>query len=323
MAKQMAADLKAGDHIATFLQIDEASVFNFQKKPGKYAVFTFKDRSGSVKGVCWDRGEEYFSSFGDGQVVFVEGRVESYRGSIQIVVDAIIDKPDGSFDPDDFLVKTTLDVEALCAYISETIGKIKNRHIRQLLELFYEDPEFADKFRRSPAAKSIHHSYLGGLAEHTANCLRLAETLCDVYPQLDRDLLYAGVLLHDSGKTVELSCEHSVDYTDQGRLLGHIVIGYTMVLDKIRQIEGFPDSKKDELLHLIISHHGENATGSPKRPKMAEACALHFLENLDAQTKRFLQIVEESGPGAREAKWTAYNRMLERYIYRKPVDEDQ
>jgi len=323
VAKQLIQNMNEGDVISTYLQVEEAQIFSFRNKPGKYSLFSFSDRSGTIKGICWDRGEEYFNQISDGSIVRINGKAVIYNGQLQITVEKMSPDLDHDFDPTDFLPVTAMDVDELLNYMLSRIAKIKNSHLKQLLDSFFGDSAFAEKFKRAPAAKSIHHSYLGGLIEHTSNCLRLADTLSDIYPQLDADLLACGVMLHDIGKTVELSFDEKVDYTDEGRLLGHIVLGQTMVLDHIRAIPDFPHSLSLELRHLIVSHHGENSTGSPKRPKMAEACALHFLENLDAQTKRFIQIIEDGSRKKKDSQWTNYDRLLERYLYRKPTDEDQ
>ncbi len=315
--------MREGDIVSTYLQVDDAQLFSFRNKQGKYALFNLSDISGSIKGICWDRGEEYYGTISNDSVVRLMGKIELYNGQLQINIDKMTTELDSDYDPADFLPVSGLDVDKLFGSILIRIEKTNNKYLKQLLESFFKDEKFAEMFKRSPAAKSIHHSYLGGLAEHTSNCLRLAETLCDIYPQLDADLLCTGVILHDIGKTVELSYDEKLNYTDEGRLLGHIVLGQTMVLDRIRQIPDFPESLRIEILHMIISHHGENMTGSPKRPKMAEACALHFLENLDAQTKRFIQILEDGQRNKKDTQWTFYDRLLERYLYRKPTDEEQ
>jgi len=319
----MITDLKENDIVATYLQVEEGQLFGFRNKQGKYAIFTFTDKSGSIKGVCWDRGEEYYKLLSDGQIVYVNGKTVIYNGQHQITVDRISTELDSDCVPTDFLPSTTLNTEEMYEYLLGQIAATRNVFVKQLLESFFADPEFAETFKKSPAAKSIHHSYLGGLLEHTTNCLKLSNTLCDIYPQLDRDVLNAGVMMHDMGKTVELSYDEKMDYTDEGRLLGHIVLGHTMILDHIRAIPNFPINLSYHIQHLIISHHGENATGSPKRPKTPEACALHYLENLDAQTKRFIQIVEDTSNFKKDSDWTAYDRLLERYLYRKPADEEQ
>ena len=324
MAKQMISDMKEGDIVSTCLQIEEGQLYSFRNKPGKYALFTFSDRAGSIKGVCWERGEKYYSEVADGEIVYVSGRVVLYNGTLQINVENMSRAGETDYDPADFLPVTVLDVDELYSYLLKRVEGLRNPYLRRLAEGFFHDPDFESVFKRAPAAKSIHHSYLGGLVEHTANCVKLAVTLCDIYPQLDRDILLAGVMLHDIGKTVELSFDAKLDYTDRGRLLGHIVLGQNIVLDRIRAIDGFPENLANEILHMIVSHHGEGETGSPKRPATAEACALHFLENLDAQTKRFLQIIEDGSKVRKDGgSWTSYDRLLERHLYRRPTDEEE
>lgn len=320
MAKQMIRDLREGDYVSSYLQVDGGNLFNFRNKPGMYAVFTLIDKSGYIKGVCWDNGEKYRREISDGDIVYIDGRVVVFNGQLQINVDKLRAGVEDEYDPSDFIAVSDLDVESLFNDILEVIPTIQNPYLRKILESFFHDEDFAEGFRKSPAAKSVHHSYLGGLLEHTRNCMKLALTLAEIYPQLDRDMLLTGVIIHDIGKTVEMSFDRKVDYTDRGRLLGHIVIGQQMVRDRIKTIDGFPETLEDELLHLVISHHGENATGSPKRPKTAEACALHFLENLDAQTKRFIQIIEDTSNHVKDSRWTNYNRLLERYLYLGPEE---
>jgi len=311
----MIRDFKEGEFVSTFLQLEDGNLYSFKNKPGHYAVFTFSDKTGYIKGVCWEKGESYHRSLADGTIVYVDGRIVTFNKQLQINIEKIVPNPQQEYDPADFMAVSDLDPDELFSEILETVDTMENEHLRAVLESFFKDEEFAAGYKKCPAAKAIHHSYLGGLLEHTRNCMRLALTLCELYPQLNRELLVAGVLLHDIGKTVELSFDTRVDYTDPGRLMGHIVIGQNMVRDVIKEMPDFPDSLAAELLHLIISHHGENATGSPKRPKTAEACALHFLENLDAQTKRFLQIIEDGSNHIKNSNWTIFDRLLERYLY--------
>jgi len=323
VSKQLIKDFKEGDYVSTFMQVEDGNLYSFKNKPGNYAVFTFSDRTGYIKGVCWDNGETYHKTVSDGSIVQVDGRVNTFNGTLQVNVEKLNPNPKQEFDPADFLAISPLDPEKLFSDILEAIERTKNQHLKKLLESFFHDEQFAEAFKKCPAAKSIHHSYIGGLAEHIRNCMLLAETLCVCYSQLKRDTLVTGVLLHDIGKTVELCFDTRVDYTDKGRLMGHIVIGQNMLVEKLKQFPDFPEPLADEIAHLIISHHGENSTGSPKRPKTPEACALHFLENLDAQTKRFIQIVEDSSNYLKNSNWTIYNRLLERYLYRGADEGDE
>lgn len=321
MAKQLIKDIRDGDFISSFFQIEGGQLNEFKSKSGKFAVLNLSDRSGVIRAVCWENGEKVYHSLEVGGIAYLQGRVNVFNNNLQINVDKIHMAQQGEFESSDFLPVGEVDVDARFAYVREIMETVKNPYLKKLLELFFDDPEIAEPFKRSPAAKSIHHNYIGGLIEHITNCVTIAETLCGIYPQLNRDLLITGTLLHDIGKIRELSFDTKIDYTDEGRLTGHLVIGERMLWERIRTIEGFPTHLENEILHLIISHHGENNTGSPKRPKMAEACALHFLENLDAQTKRFIQLIEGSNSPGKSA-WTTYDRMLERYVYKGYPDDD-
>lgn len=311
----MIGDMKEGDFVSTFAQVEDSRLFGFKNKPGNYAVFTLSDKSGYIKGVCWNNGELYHRTVTDGSIIYIDGKVVQFNGQVQVNVEKLIAEPKQEHDPADFMQITPMDIDTMYQDVIDIIDAVKNPHLKKILESFFKDEDFAQGFKKCPAAKSVHHSYIGGLLEHTRNCAKLALALCELYPQLKRDLLVAGVLMHDMGKTVELSFDIKVDYTDRGRMLGHLVIGQNMILEKLNAMPDFPENLGVELMHLIVSHHGEGATGSPKRPKTAEACALHFLENLDAQTKRFIQIIEDTTNHMRNSKWTAYDRLLERYLY--------
>ena len=311
-------DLADGDFVSSFFHIEGGQLYEFKNKNGKYAIFNLSDRTGDIRGVCWEKGEEIYKSIEIGSIVYVEGRVVTFNRALQVNVDKIHMELDGDFDPADFLPVSTQDIDGMFTYMLSEVEAVRNPWMKKLLKSFFADPEFAEVFKQCPAAKTIHHNYIGGLVEHTSNCVRLAKTLCEIYPQLRKDLLVTGTMLHDIGKTVELSFDSKIDYTDEGRLTGHLVIGERMLWEKMKEMEGFPVSLRNEILHLIISHHGENSTGSPKRPKTPEACALHFLENLDAQTKRFIQLLEgNTAPGG----WTGYDRLLERYLYHGYADD--
>ncbi|MFH1538126.1 MAG: HD domain-containing protein [bacterium] len=314
MAKQLVKELENGDAVSAHFQVNNSQLYEFRNKPGRYAILQLSDKSGSVRGVCWDNGEEIHQNTPVDSVVHVEGRVESFNAQLQVIIRSVSPARDDEYDSSDFLPTTTLDVDDMFDFMTGEIEKIENPFLKNLLKSFFGDEEFVQKFKSVPAAKTIHHNYIGGLLEHTSNCLRLGLTLCEIYPRLRRDLLLASIMLHDAGKTIELSFETTINYTDKGRLLGHIVLGERMIYDKIKTIEGFPESLANELLHLIVSHHGENNTGSPKRPKTPEACALHYLENLDAQTKRFFQLIDSSP--AQHARWTHYDRLLDRYLFK-------
>ena len=196
--------------------------------------------------------------------------------------------------------------------IQAFLDNIGNSLLSSLAKVFYEDREFLQQFSQSPAARRIHHAYLHGLLEHTVELLKLANTVIEIYPQMDADLLITGILLHDIGKVREYSWELDIDYTDEGRLLGHIVIADEMISNAIRQLPDFPEDLALTLRHMLVSHHGRYEWGSPRRPKTLEAIALHHLENLSAQINRFSLILENRLPGE---DWTTYDRLLRRQLY--------
>jgi 3'-5' exoribonuclease len=203
----------------------------------------------------------------------------------------------------------------------ETIGAMENAHVRQLLDSIFSDDAFRDRFLKAPAAKGWHHSYIGGLAEHVNDMLRLASAAADIYVEADRDLLFAGVLLHDLGKMGELSVMNHIDYSDRGRLLGHISIGSEMLDEYARGIEGFPADIHMQLKHMILSHHGQLEHGSPVLPMTLEAMLLSYIDNMDAQVRGASMAIERSGAG----DWTDYVKLLDRFLYKggKAQGEDE
>ncbi len=245
--------------------------------------------------------------FEEGDVVLLDGRVELYNDKPQLKVTNLL-KVDG-YETGDFLPKTSKDVDKLFDYIKSI--EIQNPYLRSLLASFFKDEEFVSLFKKSPAAKSLHHCYLGGLVEHTYEVIKICEIVCEIFPQIDREFLLTGAVLHDIGKMEELRFTRILDYTDEGRLIGHIIMGERVVREKMLSIPGFPKNLKMRMSHLLLSHHGEYEWGSPKRPKTLEACALHYVDNLNAQVNRFIQIIEKE----KDKNWADYDKLLERHIY--------
>ncbi len=195
------------------------------------------------------------------------------------------------------------------------IGKVKNSYLRKLLDAFFKETGFVDAFCKAPAAKSVHHAYLGGLLEHTLSVTRLATLIARNYPELNVDILITGAVLHDIGKTTELSVDVGFDYTDSGRLLGHIVTGTLMLDKKISEIKGFPTNLADTLKHIIVSHHGMYEWGSPKRPKTMEALALHYADDMDAKLM-IIKSAMQRELGSAQSGWTGYNSLMGRYFFK-------
>jgi len=204
-------------------------------------------------------------------------------------------------------------VEEMLGIIRETVASVKNPYLRALLDKFFDDEEFVAAFSRAPSARRIHHAYLGGLLEHVTEVIALCRTVLDLYPQIDRDLLLTGALLHDVGKTREFTYEREINYSDEGRLLGHVTMSDRLITERMAEIPDFPPELALRLRHMVLSHHGRYEWGSPRRPKTLEACALHYIDNLDAQINRFAQIIAARRDKTRP--WTEYDTLLKRYLY--------
>jgi 3'-5' exoribonuclease len=245
--------------------------------------------------------------------VTVRAVVEEYRGQRQLVIERLKAAEQEEMDAADLVPKSSHDLDTLRGRLLEIVESVSNPHLKALLEQFFCDEEFVGCFCRAAGAKSLHHSHLGGLVEHTVGVLEILETVARVHPELDRDLMMAGALLHDLGKVTELECSTSIDYTDAGRLVGHTVLTDRMVNRAIERIEGFPEELANRLTHLLLSHHGQREYGAPVLPMTAEACALHYADNLDAHVQYFGQVIADGQ--ASGSRWSDYQRLFERYIY--------
>jgi 3'-5' exoribonuclease len=204
--------------------------------------------------------------------------------------------------------------------LTEIIETVKNPYLHRLLKDIFADPSLVRTFKHVPAAKGFHHAYIGGLLEHTLSVTRLLIKCADHYARIDRDLLLAGGILHDIGKTCELSYNSVIEYTDEGRLVGHIVLGVELLNRKLAEIGGFPEELALKLRHILLSHHGVLEFGSPKRPKILEALVVNFVDDLDAKVNAFQEFMDESG---NESNWTPFHRLLERYIYKSPQQPNE
>jgi 3'-5' exoribonuclease len=290
-------------------------------KTGKpFLTIGLMNKSGEIDGKVWENANEMLKEFDREDFIKVRARANNYQGKIQLVIADLKKCDPGEVDMKEFLPATQKDVEAMFAELLKIISGMKNRHLKALLDKFFKDEAFSREFKRAPAAKTMHHGYIGGLLEHT---LTVAKLLLDVpkhYENVDRDLLVTGGILHDIGKVRELSYTRSFDYTDEGRLIGHIVLGTEMVADAADTIPGFPEETAMLLSHMLLSHHGEYEFGSPKRPKTVEAVILHFIEDMDSKVSSIQAMIkqEEASP----SKWTSFHRLYDRYIYKyKPEPE--
>lgn len=313
MSKRFVSELVAGDAIDDVFLLAERNVAH--KKDGNpFLNVTLSDRTGQVKGVVWDQVERILAAAAEGDFVHVRAQVGEYRGSLQLVVKDMAGVPADQVDAADFLAATTRDVTKMMDRLQEMTGRMQDPHLAALFERFWTDADFVAAFMRAPAAKMMHHAYVGGLLEHTLSMAVLAEMVGSHYSGVDRDMLLAGVILHDVGKLRELEYTRRIDYTDQGRLLSHIVIGLGILDEKLKQVPDFPETKADLLKHMLVSHHGERAFGSPEPPKTIEAVLLNYIDEIDSRVNSIREFVAKD---TSDGNWTSYHRLLERHLYKK------
>lgn len=278
-----------------------------------------RDRTGSIFGRMWNAGEQLFKSFDSGDFVQVKAKVQLFQGSLQLILNNVTRVAPETVDLADFLPHTDKDVGKLYERLRTLLRSLQNPHLRALAECFLMDDVFVSGFCKAPAGVRNHHAYVGGLLEHVVTILEVADRIAPLYPDLDRDLLLIGVFLHDSGKVRELSYERTFAYTDEGQLLGHLVIGVEMVDEKARQAAkltgmAFPGELLLRVKHLIVSHHGSYEFGSPKLPMTPEAIALHYLDNFDAKLHHFTREIREDSNST--SAWTPYNQSLDRRLFK-------
>lgn len=307
-------DIKQGDKIASSFLVAEKSMA-FSQKGSAYLNVRLKDKTGETDGKIWDNAVELDRVFKKGDIIFIEGRVQNYRNTLQISIITVKPCAPEEVDPSDYLPVSKTDTMAMFQDMLTYLDALSSEPLKALLNSFFRDEKTADLFRRAPAAKGFHHIYLGGLLEHTLSVVRLLDRAADHYPQLNRDLLIAGGMLHDIGKIYEFSYDGLIAYSDEGRMIGHLVMGVEMIDKKIVAIPDFPRQLALELRHIILSHHGEFEFGSPKRPKTMEALVIHFMDDLDAKLNAFQSFVAADAANA-DSAWTTYNRFFERYLYK-------
>ncbi|RKZ08393.1 hypothetical protein DRQ05_01550 [bacterium] len=287
---------------------------------GRFLVFQLSDKDGPMKGVLWQVPDSVDREIGVNDIVRVVGEMKSYKDNLEMHIDRIERLKKGDYDQSLFLPSSTRPADLMYSEILETISGMQDEHLRLLLEAIFGDESFKADFIVSPAAKSWHHSYIGGLLEHTYDMMRMALKAAEIYREVNKDLLIAGVLLHDVGKLQELAVSNSIEYSDSGRLLGHITLGVEFVSEYIRGMDDFPDELGLRLKHMILSHHGALENGSPVLPMTVEALLLHYIDNLDAQVRGTLQALGKDNGSS--GNWTDFVRLLDRYIYRGPDEED-
>ncbi|PIX21870.1 MAG: HD family phosphohydrolase [Deltaproteobacteria bacterium CG_4_8_14_3_um_filter_45_9] len=305
-------EIKENDSVESFFLVEEKSS-GITKTGNAYLKLKLVDRSGEIEGRIWTLVENYAKSFGKDDFVHVMGKAVSFQEHLQLNITHIERVGEEEILFSDFFPMAEKNIDEMFRSLLEITQQIKNPHLSQLLQLFWEDESFIKLFKMAPASKWLHHNYLGGLLEHTLSIVQLVLKNASHYNGLNLDLLLTASILHDLGKVDELSYQRSFDYSDEGRLLGHILLGIERVEDKIRQLTDFPKDLSTLLKHLLLSHHGQYIWGSPKRPMTLEAVMLHYLDDMDAKINGIKQFIKKQVP--KGSRWSAYHRIFEQYFY--------
>jgi 3'-5' exoribonuclease len=272
------------------------------------------DKSGRIAGRIWECAEERYRSIDAKSVVFIRGRSELFRDEVQVQIDEIARVPMADVDRGDFLPVCPKNVEDLFEKLKALVATIKKRPLQKLAQQILSDPHLMERFKAAPAAKSMHHAYLGGLLEHTVSVLEIVSSIATLYADLNRDILLVGAILHDIGKVEEFTYDLCIDYSLSGRLLGHMVLGVQILDEKVRSMRNFPSEEALLLNHLILSHHGEAEMGAVRVPMTREAFVLHFADDLDAKMNSLARILAEVKQG--DEAWTPYQPLFERFFFR-------
>ena len=309
-------DLKEGDRVAgIYLCKTKNPAVTKNGKP--YENLILQDKSGQIDAKIWEPHSEGIGEFAPLDFVDLFGDVTSFNGVLQISVKRARLCREGEYDPADYVPVSERNNDEMYNELTELVKSVKNRHLHAVLRaVFVEDEAFAGRFRKSSAAKSVHHGFVGGLLEHTVSVARLCDHLAQTYPVLNRDLLVTAALTHDIGKVTELSAFPENDYTDEGQFLGHIYMGAHQLEACIAKLPDFPVLLKNELIHCILAHHGKLEFGSPKKPAIPEAIALNLADELDAKMETFKELFASS----RTPGWHGYNRLFESHIFETQVE---
>ncbi|CDD48387.1 putative uncharacterized protein [Firmicutes bacterium CAG:534] len=300
-------DYKDGDRVFDiYLCKHKLSAMTKNGKP--YESLILQDKTGTVDAKIWDPNSAGIADFDTLDYIEVYGEVTSFQGALQVNVKRIRKCQEDEFDPADYLPVSKYPIEGMYQELLGYINKVENKYLKELLNSFFvEDTEFINAFKKSSAAKTVHHGFVGGLLQHTLSVVKLCDYYCTAYERLNKDLLITAAICHDIGKIKEISPFPQNDYTDAGQFLGHIVIGTEMVGEKIRHIQGFPAILEGEIKHCILAHHGEYEFGSPKKPAIMEAVALNFADNTDAKMQTFTELLDNTT----ETGWLGFNRLFD------------
>jgi 3'-5' exoribonuclease len=316
MSRKLLKDVRRGESLSGIFLVQGA---NFkQARNGKHFIqMSLRDYSASVKALRWEASREEFRRLERHPFLYVNGRVEEYQGSLQVIVDEMdnLTAEDARVNPSEFLPRSRFDLDGMLEALDGFVAGISDPGIRKVVENVMARPGIRKGFREAPAGKALHHACIGGLLEHVLSLCRLAEKLLDHYEWLDRSVFMAGVILHDVGKIEELSFQTGFGYTDEGQMVGHIVMAAGWIDEAAREVPGLSRERVVELKHLIVSHHGKLEFGSPRMPMTAEAIALHYLDNIDAKLAGYEQSYRDTQPEADGDRWGEYSHMQGTRLY--------
>jgi 3'-5' exoribonuclease len=322
MRRLFLRDCAAGDVIEDVFIITNKQLA--ATSSGKHYIKAYcSDRTAQLNVRIWNATRDMFSAMPDGGFLRIRGRVENYQNNLQLIIEQMWPAKDGTFDIADLMPHTERDVDQMCGRVFEICSSIQNRHLAALVQAYLDDEQLMNNFCRAPAAMNFHHAFVGGLLEHTLNAMEVADAVCKFYPKLNRDLVVAGIFLHDLAKTWELSYENAFSYTDGGQLVGHIVKGAIWVEKKAQDAEKIlgetiPQPLINVVQHIILSHHGDPVFGAARIPSTPEAIAVHVIENLDAKLMPALGITRGEG-GMSESNWTDWQKSFNGRLFRPDV----
>ena len=317
--KQMVTDLNLNTRINDIFFLKDVEFKVRRDKKTIDMFFKIADKTGEIEAINWDVPNDRVEKLSKIEFARVQGYITKKKsdGTLQATVSSLTETPPLELDYSDYLPQSKKDLDELMNIVYSNIESIKNIYLKKLLKAFFDDQEFVEKFKKAPAATKVHQPYLGGLLEHTCNLVKICETMGDIYKEINREFLITMALLHDIGKIREYTYDRVIEYTDEGKLLGHIAIGLEMIDQKIKNLNNFPPDLELMIKHTLLSHHGRFEFGSPKLPSILTAIALHYADEIEAKISGFINIKEESGNF--NEKWSKWIWWLERPVY---LDEE-
>jgi 3'-5' exoribonuclease len=318
MPRRYIHQLADGDSLDDVFLVSDKQV-RANRQGNSFLQLELRDRSGAITGRLWNAGENVARTFEAGAFLHVRGKVQMYQGGLQVILTHINPAPAGTFDPGDFLPHTEQNLAQLQEKLRASLRRVANPHLKALADVFLLDEAFLHAFSRCPAGVRHHHAYVGGLLEHVVTLLDAAERLLPLYPDVDKDLVLLGVFLHDVGKVRELTYDRAFSYTDEGQLIGHLVIGVEMLNERLKEVEHFtnepfPKELALRLKHMIVSHNGSYEFGSPKLPMTPEALALHLLDTFDSKVHGLTREIREDRNTT--PAWTPFNPQTQRKLFK-------